>query len=85
MFKLSIYGALNKIMSYLEVIIDSIDAMERAYTASVLISLLRWERTKGLSSGGPENRRAVRSGLQRNLDGFGSPGILHSPVDHAKA
>jgi hypothetical protein len=85
MFKLSIYGALNKIMSCLEIIIDRIDAMERAYTPAALISLPRRERTKGLSSGGPESRRAVRSGLQRNLDGFGSPGNLHSPVDHAKA
>jgi hypothetical protein len=58
--------------------------MERAYTPAALIGLPRWERTKGPSSGRPESRRTVRSGLRRNLAGLGWLRNLHFPADTRK-
>jgi hypothetical protein len=59
--------------------------MERAYTPTADIALPRWERTKGPSSGRPENRGAVRSGLPSSLTGLGWLRELHSPADNAQA
>ncbi len=72
-------------MCGLESVNDCRGVKEHAYTPAVFIGLPKWERTKGPSSGRPESRGAVRSGLRRNLTGFGSLRNLHSPVDYAKA
>ena len=85
MLKITTYKALKSKIRKFEVPISSKSAMERAYTSADMIALPRWERTKGPSSGRPESRGAVRSGLQKNLTGFGSSGNLHSPADNAKA